>query len=330
MIDQFGRLINYLRISVTDRCNLRCTYCMPAEGIQFLDHAEILSYEEIYRLVRIMSVHGLEYVRITGGEPTVRKNLCELISMLNQLPQIKGIGITTNGLLLTKQLDDLLAAGLTSLNISVDTLRPELFNKITRRNSFDQFFAGLSYALSKSEQCTIKLNCVLNKNNREEWPEIALLSKDYPISVRFIEMMPIGLGKTKSQFGENSLRSELEAKLGPLKPLTPDLHPLSFGPGRYERIDGFRGNIGFISAISHSFCEQCNRLRLTATGFLKTCLQYANGRDLRPALRDGSADQEIWKLIELALTEKPHSHQFKKKIQENSLLETKHMNQIGG
>ncbi len=329
MLDQFGRQINYLRISVTDRCNLRCTYCMPAEGINFLPHTEILTFEEIVHLVEIMAEHGLEYVRLTGGEPTVRRGLPDLVALLNAIPGIKGIGITTNGLLLTELLDDLITNGLTSLNISVDTLKPDLFKQITRRDSFDQFRKSLNFALSRADQCTIKLNCVLNQNNRAEWAEIARLTEHHPISVRFIEMMPIGLGKIKPRYAENLLREELTEKLGDLIPLPSEQHPTSFGPGRYERIEGYKGNIGFISAISHAFCDQCNRLRLTATGFLKTCLQYSHGADLKAPLRSGASDEEIWELIAHALATKPRSHQFTNSQQIES-QETKNMHQIGG
>lgn len=325
MIDGFGRSIDYLRISVTDRCNLRCVYCMPREGVQWMPHEEMLSYEEIIRLCRLFAQLGVRKVRLTGGEPLARQDLPALVRGIREAGPFEGIALTTNGLLLEEQLPALLEAGLTAVNLSLDTLDRAQYAAVTRRDALDQALSGLHAALA-APGLRVKLNCVPMGDNDDQLVPLAALAREHDLAVRYIELMPIGLGGALPRRTEEEVRSMLEDAFGPM---TPCSDALGAGPGHYFTLPGFRGKIGFISAMTHQFCHQCNRVRLTATGFLKTCLQYETGRDLRTLLRDGSGDEVLLDAIRDAILRKPAQHHFNDAAGRRE-DETHNMNQIGG
>ena len=309
MKDGFNREIDYLRISVTDRCNLRCIYCMPQEGISWIDHQEILTYEEIERLCRIFASLGVKNFKITGGEPLVRKDLPVLIKKLKKINGTKSVTLTTNGVLLEENLEALMEAGLDGVNISLDSLNKESYESLTSREGFHKTMRGIEVAL-KHPSLKVKLNCVpLKGKNDKELVALARMAEDKPLSVRFIEMMPIGFGKNFDFMGEEEIIELLEKELGPLKATE---EALGNGPAHYYRAEGFMGRIGFISARTHKFCESCNRVRLTAEGYFKTCLQYSKGASLKEGLRRGDSDSEIEAVIIKALLEKPQGHEFDK------------------
>ena len=289
MKDSLGRTINYLRVSVTDRCNLRCRYCMPEEGVEWLPHEDILSYEDILRLAAIFARLGVEKVRLTGGEPLARKGLATLVAGLRAIDGIREIAVTTNGTLLEEQLPGLLAAGLTGVNISLDTLNERTFRQITRREGVGRTVKAVDACLAAG--LPVKVNCVPIAPE-EELVELAGLAKDRPLAVRFIELMPIGLGKDLSGRSEDELRALLERAYGPLVPFE---GRLGSGPSRY---------------VSPPGCHRCNRVRLTANGFLKTCLQYDKGVWLRPLL--SGSDETLEAAILTAVRDKPAAHQFAK------------------
>ncbi|NLF34391.1 MAG: GTP 3',8-cyclase MoaA [Clostridiales bacterium] len=322
MKDRCHREIDYLRVSVTDRCNLRCVYCMPEAGVPWLPHADLLSYEELLRLCRIFAGLGVKRVKLTGGEPLVRRGLPFLLASLKAIDGIEAVTLTTNGVLLAAQLPDLLAAGLDGVNISLDTLDPVQFASLTRGEGLDRVLAGLDAALA-APGLTVKLNCVPLGRNDDQLLPLALLARDRRLAVRFIELMPIGPGKGLEPRSEAQVRRLLEARLGPLLPREA---PLGGGPCRYFSVPGFQGKLGFISAISHPFCSRCNRLRLTSTGFLKSCLQYESGVPLKPLL--SGADGGIRAAILEAVSQKPSAHRFQ--APEIDGEETRTMSQIGG
>lgn len=324
MIDGIGRNIDYLRISIIDRCNLRCVYCMPEEGVDAVSHEEILSYEEILRLVRAFAKLGIHKIKLTGGEPLVRKNVAYLVNELKKIEGITQVTLTTNGILLAETIDSLAEAGLDGINLSLDTLNPEVFQKITRRNSFDRVMEGLRAAF-KYPQIPLKVNCVPMGIEGQDVLEMAELARKYPVHVRFIEMMPIGLGKQFEFCSEEYILQGLKERYGDYVPYE---KCLGNGPGHYYTFEGFQGKIGFVSAISHKFCESCNRVRLTSQGYLKTCLQYDVGVDLKQLLREGAAEEELCCAIEAAILRKPLGHQFGSQVESHG--EEHMMAQIGG
>jgi cyclic pyranopterin phosphate synthase len=322
MTDTYGRRIDYLRISVTDRCDLRCVYCMPAEGVQWQPHEKILRYEELLRLCRIFASLGVTKFKLTGGEPLVRKGIADLVAGIRAIDGVEAVTLTTNGVQLAEQLPALLAAGIDGINLSLDTLDRERFAAVTRKDALPQVLRGLDAALHVPG-LNLKLNCVAMPGREEDWRSLAALAKDHPIAVRFIEPMPIGLGKGLAFCGEEEVRAALEKAYGPL---TSFEGRLGNGPARYWTADGFAGKIGFISAVSHQFCEQCNRVRLTAAGYLKTCLQYDVGADLAPLL--AGTDDQIRAAIADAIAKKPEAHRFTDTQVEHR--EQHIMSQIGG
>ena len=302
MIDALGRNIEYMRISVTDRCNMRCMYCMPHEGVVWRPHEEMLSYDEIVRLCKIFAALGISKIKLTGGEPLVRKNLSSLVKRIKSLDGIDNVTLTTNGLFLAQQLDDLSAAGLDAVNISVDTFDEAVFQKITGASGVQKIREAINKALT-FENIRVKVNCVPLKGiNDDSLAKLALLAKDHRLSVRFIEMMPIGLGRQFEAFKEDELKTLFEKQFGPMTYFN---GKLGNGPCRYYTVEGFRGKIGFISAVSHRFCDKCNRIRLTSEGFLKTCLQYNEGSDLKVLLRSGKDDEEIKRCVRDTIFHKP-------------------------
>ena len=324
MTDGHGREIDYIRISVTDRCNLRCIYCMPAEGIEMVEHGKILTYDEILRLAEIFSDLGIRKIKLTGGEPLVRKGVSTLVKRLKQIPGIHQVTLTTNGILLAEQMEKLAEAGTDGINLSLDTLNPEVFSQITRRNEFDKVMEGFREALSYPE-IPLKINCVPMGIPGQDIVELAELAKKYPVHVRYIEMMPIGFGSQFPYCSEDEILTALKARYGDYEQYDA---VLGNGPGHYVSFRGFQGKIGFISAISHKFCSSCNRVRLTSQGFLKTCLQYDTGSDLRELLRGGASDDEMKALVRKTIEQKPVSHQFLQQPGERG--ETRTMSQIGG
>ena len=332
MVDQYGRLIDYLRISVTDRCNLRCVYCMPEEGVQLLDHKEILSYDEILRICRIFAVLGISKIKLTGGEPLVRKNLDVLLRDIKNIEGIEEVTLTTNGVLLKEQIGSLAKAGISAVNVSFDTLDKEQYACVTRRDLLDTALEGM-YETLKYPGIQVKVNCVIMPGkNDEQWVKLASISKDLPIDVRFIEMMPIGIGESNPKGTQEIVFDRLEEAFGKGRFLE---GKFGNGPAVYAKFPGFTGKTGFISAISHEFCGECNRIRLTADGYLKLCLQYESGCDLKALIRSEKTDKEISDIIKETIYNKPRCHQFANSDNENKTegkgcLERRRMSSIGG
>ncbi len=326
MTDGMGRTIDYIRISVTDRCNLRCRYCMPEEGVESIAHDRILRFGEILRIVSVLAGMGLKKVKITGGEPLVRRGVTDLIARIRQTPGIENITLTTNGVLLDEMYDSLADAGLDAVTVSLDTLDPARYRAITRRDEAERVIRGIRQAALKN-RISLKINCVPMGDPREQGIlELLQLAKSQPIHVRFIEMMPIGLGSQFPFISENELKEFLEAHLGAL---TPCSDVKGNGPCKYYAAEGFCGRVGFISAVTHKFCSECNRVRLTAEGFLKTCLQYDTGVELKPLLAAGCSEEELKAAIEKALRAKPSGHDFGG-CARTAGAERRGMSQIGG
>ncbi|MBR1496478.1 MAG: GTP 3',8-cyclase MoaA [Oscillospiraceae bacterium] len=323
MRDGLGRSIDYLRISITDRCDLRCVYCMPAAGVPALEHAEILRYEEILRLVRILAPLGVKHLRLTGGEPMTRRGCLDLIRELRKVPGVESVAMTSNGILLADQIGEAKAAGLTALNLSLDTLNPDTYRRLTRGGDVGTVLRTLSRAAEAGIQT--KLNAIpLRGVNVEELPSLAALARENPICVRFIELMPLGCARDLTPVPTVEVMEHLEAAYGPL---CPDDAVRGHGPAVYVRPEGFQGSLGFISALSHEFCGHCNRVRLTADGSFKLCLNHTKGTDLRALLRSGASDGEVEAAIRSALAEKPARHNFREALADR---EARRMNEIGG
>ncbi len=331
MIDQYNRKIEYMRVSVTDRCNLRCVYCMPEAGVEQLEHSQILSYNEIIRICRLAAELGITKIKLTGGEPLVRRGLSDLLGELKKIKGIEAVTLTTNGVLLAEQIENLARAGLDGVNISLDTLDAEQYETLTRRNELSKAVSGLNAAL-RYPQIPVKVNCVaLYGINEEQWIPIAKLAKEKQVDVRFIEMMPIGLGKSYPGSRQYEVMQRLETAYGRPKQLT---GKFGNGPAVYVKYQGFRGKIGFISAVSHEFCSECNRIRLTSEGFLKSCLQYSTGEHLKKQMENGISDDALKKIISKVIVEKPRCHQFTDRNngagEAEDNLESRQMSGIGG
>ncbi len=323
LIDNYNRQLNYLRISITDRCNLRCMYCMPDGRLPKLEHKEILSYEEILRLVKIGVTLGITKVRITGGEPLVRKGVYDFLEKLTQIPGIQDTSLTTNGLLLGQNLARLKKAGIKRLNISLDTLDREKYRLISGYDHFQRVWENI-IAAWQAGFSPLKLNMVVLKGiNDDELEDFAALSLRYPFHVRFIEYMPIGM--TSIDPSQHVLTPEIMKRVGSLGKLEPVANGHQDGPARRFRLPGARGEVGFISALSHHFCDTCNRLRLTASGKLRPCLLSDKQIDLRESLRQGCSDQEIIRLFHLCVQSKKAAHRLADNIRIKS-----QMSKIGG
>ena len=322
MIDKFGRKIEYARISLTDRCNLRCKYCMPECGVKKISHDEILRFEEILFVTKIFDWLGIKKIRLTGGEPLLRKNICELIFEMKKIPGIEQIFLTTNGVNLKNLAENLISAGLDGINLSLDTLNEKIFKKITRRNDFEKVFDGLQILLEKN--FPVKINCVPIKNfNDGEILKIARLAEKNFIKVRFIELMPIGYAKNFQGISTSEIFAELEKNFGKLEPVE-EKNNLC-GPAKYFSIKNFVGQIGFIDSLEHKFCRNCNRIKLTAEGFLKPCLNFSTGLDVKNLLRNNFGEEKILREIEKIIYNKPLEHNFEK-----SFGDARKMYQIGG
>lgn len=325
MFDSKGRKIHYLRLSVTDLCNLRCRYCMP-DGVDKLEREDILTYEEFLRLAALFARCGVDTVRVTGGEPLVRKGVEQLVKGLKAIPGIRKVTMTTNAVLLEQQLPALLEAGLDSVNISLDTLDPALFAKITARDEFAAVQAGIHAALESG--IPVKLNCVPQVGvNEGELEALAALAQDKPLQVRFIEMMPIGYGAAMPCISGPELRARFARRWPELAPLsTAQEHALGDGPAVYYTVPGWQGSIGFIAAVHGKFCASCNRVRLTSQGFLRPCLASETGCDLRALLRSGADDAQLLAAIRETIWAKPREHHFN----DSSMPATRGMYRIGG
>ena len=326
MTDSYNRTIDYLRLSVTDRCNLRCIYCMPSKGVQWVPHGDVLRFEEIVHLVRLLSGLGIRRVRLTGGEPLVREGILDLAAALHALPGIDEIHLTTNGVLFAPMADPLRQAGIHGVNFSLDTLQPDIFRRITRTDQFAAARAGIDKALEAGFP-SVKVNCVLMRGiNDGEAAALASLAKDAPLEVRFIEMMPIGCGRGYTPVPTEEVYAALVKSFGKPNAFTT---PLGSGPAVYVSFPAFQGHVGFISAMTHVFCARCNRVRLTAEGYLKPCLHNPAGTDLCTPLRTGMDDAALTALLRRAIEQKPARHHFTS-CQAGEAMETRTMNAIGG
>jgi len=342
--DTFGRRIDYLRISVTDRCNLRCVYCMPDEGVQFKEHDEILSYEEIVRLARIAAEEGISKVRLTGGEPLVRHGIVELVRDLVALPGLDSVALTTNGTLLPRFARPLRDAGLERVNVSLDSLDSEIFARMTRGGRLADAVAGIDAAFEVGF-APVKLNVVVVRSLNQNLLDFARMTLERPLHVRFIEYMPVGDDATAEEGAgcagdtggfhwtpadtvpSDEVLATITAQaaaagLGELEAVGRDDAPGGWGPAHYYRLPGALGTVGVISPLSHHFCAECNRLRLTADGRLRPCLFSDEEIDIRAALRTGT-DEDVRTVVRAALLAKPESHAMR-------VGTARRMSQIGG
>ena len=328
MFDSFSRRHNYLRVSLTERCNLRCVYCMPEQGIDLTPNENLLSRTELSRLVRLFAALGVTKVRLTGGEPLVYKEIVSVCQDIRSIPQITQLGITTNGILLPRKIVELKAAGVTSLNISLDTLDESKFMLIARRNGLGKVIDSIAMAESLGYS-PVKVNCVVMKNvNDDELVEFAKLTRNRPLEMRFIEYMPFddnAWSRTKMiSFMEmvDIIEKGLATKLVPAEERSET--------AKLFRVPGYRGTVGFITSMTTNFCATCNRLRLTADGNLKVCLFGAEEVSLRDAMRSGADDNKLEEIIRSALNGKHFSHGGKSSPEELAATQNRPMIKIGG
>jgi cyclic pyranopterin phosphate synthase len=324
LIDRFGREHSYLRISVTDRCNLRCVYCMPAEGINVKPKAEILTFEEIYRIAKVFAVMGVAKVRVTGGEPLVRKDLPVLIALLRSIPQIRTVAMTTNGVLLQGKCQTLRQAGLDAINISLDTLRAQRFKELTLRDNFEDVVAAIDEAIA-TEFSSLKVNVVVMRNrNEDEIMDFIERYKDERLNVRFIEYMP---------FKDNQWQPGNVYSFAIMKETIERSYQLEALPSRAGdvakdfRIKNHAGTVSFITSMTDSFCGTCNRLRIMADGSVKSCLFSNPEINLRDPLRAGATDEDLSDMINWAVQQKPEAHPPMEELAE---VDNRAMVEIGG
>lgn len=325
MTDAYNRTIDYLRVSITDRCNLRCVYCMPSHEIQWIPQTQILTFEEILRLCNIIAGLGIRNIKVTGGEPLVRKGSVNFIRRLKLIEGIEQVTMTSNGLLLEDYLDELVEIGLDALNISLDTLDEDVFYRITRGKGLDKILTAIDRATAYG--LPVKINCVpIRELNIAELMGIASLARNKNVAVRFIELMPLGSGNQFETVQSEEIFAMLEQKFGALTLFS---RKLGNGPAKYYSVKGFRGKIGFINAVSHEFCQNCNRLRLTSNGILLPCLVTDTGLDVRALMRGSSSDTEIEQAIADLVIQKPFNHNFAE-MHGKIIHEGKKMFRIGG
>ena len=326
LVDGHGRAIGDVRISVTDRCNFRCQYCMPAEGLPWLNKNSLLSYEEMARLVGLLSEMGVHDVRLTGGEPLVRKELWRLVEMLSQIPEVHDLSLTTNGYLLAAQVEELVRAGLRRVNVSLDSLAPDRFFQLTRRDSLAQVLEGLEAAERHPELRPIKVNAVALRDFTEnEVLAFAEFARRKPYEVRFIEFMPLDADRDWS-IDKVLPNEEVRRLIQAAYPMEPMGRVRSGTSSRWRFTDG-RGSIGFISPVTEPFCDDCNRIRITAEGELRTCLFSMRETDLRGPMRDGADDDELVQLIRDAVWRKELKH----RVNEPGFVQPERtMSRIGG
>lgn len=322
MIDKFGRKVDYLRISVTENCNLKCIYCID-DNILNTYKNDILSDDEIVKIATECASLGIKKIRITGGEPLVRKNIENLIYRLNNIKEIEEIYITTNGVLLNDKIEILKENGLTGVNISLDSLNKDRFKKLTKFDKLKEVLLSIDKALELGLK--VKINTVIVDDiNKDEIIDFVKLTKDKNIDIRFIELMPIGAAKKYKGISNEEILNIIKNNF---KNIQVENKSKRSGPANYIRVDNYKGKIGFISQISNCFCEDCNRIRLTSTGFLKKCLHYNYGIDLKKHIRSNISNKDLKELIYLNIYDKPQNHLFMKDCDDK---ENKYMNQIGG
>ena len=326
MLDKSKRQINYLRLSITDHCNLRCQYCLPEKDTSFYKNCDLLNSEEIEKIVKAFSLIGIKKVRITGGEPLIRKDFQDILKKINSIQEIEKIAITTNGFNLLENLDIFKKSGLSRINISLDSLVPEKYNEITRGGDFYKVFNTIKEASSRGFD-KVRLNVVIMKDiNDDEILDFVNLTKDLNIGVRFIEVMPIGEGKKFVSVKNSDILSLIKENYS----LEKSLNSSTDGPALYYKIPGFLGEIGFISPLSNRFCDTCNRVRVTSNGFLKLCLHYDKGIDLLPYLKNDISVEKLAFIIKEAIYNiKPKEHHMDKNDIVDD-IESKGMNKIGG
>lgn len=320
MKDSFGREIDYMRISVTDRCNLRCRYCMPEEGIVKVDRSEILSCEEIIEVCRAATELGIVKFKITGGEPLVRGDVVSIIRGIKALPLTEQVTLTTNGQKLAERIDDLADAGIDGINISLDTLRADRYEEITRGGSLEKVLDAIGLCTEKGIRT--RLNCLVQKGfNEDEITALAAFAFERGIDIRFIEMMPIGIAEADNGMSNREVLQILRAEY---PALAADDAKRGNGPAVYYSMPGVRGSVGFISAMHDLFCGSCNRIRLTSMGYIKPCLCYEDGVFIRPYLSRG--EEAIMDALKRAVRSKPERHHFgiKSEVDHHSMA------QIGG
>jgi GTP 3',8-cyclase len=327
LVDSWGREIRSVRVSVTDKCNFRCTYCMPAEGLEWLPKPEVLTFEEIARIVRLLAAMGVDEVRLTGGEPLVRRELPELVRALAELPGVDDLSLTTNGILLDRLAAPLVDAGLRRINVSLDSLSHVRFAEITRRDALDRVLAGLAEAERYPELRPIKINCVAIKGfTEEEVPALAELARRKPYVVRFIEFMPLDADERWQEdqvLTGGEIRALIEERFGPLVELPAKA---SSTARRFRFADGI-GELGFVNPVSEPFCSSCDRIRITADGQLRTCLFSRREWDLKTPLRAGASDEELTERFRTAVLHKELKH----RINERGFVRaSRSMSQIGG
>ncbi len=334
LTDMFSRTISYLRLSLTDRCNLKCMYCVSEDEssgfLTRLRHEELLNYEELLRVVRVAVSMGISKLRLTGGEPLVRKNIMYFIDQLAEIDNLHDIRITTNGVLLEKYAENLLAAGVSKINISLDTLKPERFARITGVDCFEQVWQGIE-KVRATDFASVKLNMVVMRGiNDDELVDFAAMSQETEMQIRFIEFMPIGVS---SRWNSTAYMAsdEIMERIRERGELIPVSKGEADGPATMFRIGReAKGKIGFISPISHHFCERCNRLRLTSEGRLRSCLLHDEETDLRSLLRQGGSDEDIQETMLTAVRNKPKGHQMEQRIKEHGGDCHGRMSRIGG
>ena len=306
LIDTYKRRLNYLRVSITDRCNLNCLYCEPSKRVELLSHDDILRYEEIERLVRIFLELGVDKVRVTGGEPLVRRGVCGFLARLASMDGLKDLSLTTNGVMVEKKIGGIKSAGVRRINISLDTLDRKKFERITGMDRFEAVWSGILLA-HEAGLAPVKINTVVMAGiNDDEICDLAKLSFSYPFHIRFIEYMPVGNCSVAPE--RPLLAPEIMDRLQGLGKLSPLEKGHSDGPARRYRFEGAEGEIGLISAMSQHFCNECNRLRLTASGNLRTCLLSDESEDLKTPMRKGCSDEELARLILRGVRRKPSEH----------------------
>ena len=326
LTDSYKRRINYLRLSVTDRCNLRCRYCLPESGVQKIPHEDILSYEEILVILKAAASLGMDKVRLTGGEPLVRRGLTDFIRKITGIDGLSDIRLTTNGVVLAEMVDELVKNGVRRVNVSLDSLKPETFKQITGRDYFSRVWSGLEKAV-ESELERVKVNCVLIRGvNDGEIEDFIRMSDEMNIDVRFIEFMPIGRQELWNM-DRVITAEEIKKRIAHLGKLTPVLTDAKDGPARVFRFENSNARIGFISAITEHFCDNCNRLRITADGKLRLCLLHGDEIDIKTQVRRGASEEELRSVFIEAVRRKPGGHDLDKKKDSD---DQRSMNLIGG
>lgn len=322
MRDSYNREINYLRLSLTDRCQLKCQYCVPKTGVNYIKCNKLLNIEEINEIVQAFAKLGVKKIKLTGGEPLLRLDLITIVQNIKNIIGVEEVTLTTNGVGLSDVIEDLVKAGLDGVNISLDTLDIENYTFITGRNKLDSALKGIESA-TKNKELKVKVNCVaINELNRSQIIEITNLAKNKYVHVRFIEYMPIGTKKNLTPISQKDICKLLSNHYGAIKPFN---QRLGNGPANYYTIRGFKGKIGFISPLSQEFCNTCNRVRVTCDGFLKTCLYSNQGIDLRKYLKSGNLELQIIKALKIK--SKCHSFNDNNKVDD---YEERNMIQIGG